>query len=240
MGYLLLAGMLIGMRHAMDADHVAAVASLVSRKQSLTTAIRQGGVWGLGHTITLLLFGSIVIFIDTVIPESVAKGLEMAVGGMLVLLGADLLRRMARDRIHFHTHRHDEGYSHFHAHSHLGEPATRHELSPHDHQHHRQRFPLRALLVGLMHGMAGSAAVILLTLDAVTSPFQGILYILIFGIGSMFGMLLLSVVISIPMQLSAGRLSRAHNIFQLVIGLTTIALGLLVLFENSVVLIPSV
>ncbi len=235
MGSLLLIGLLIGLRHALEADHMAAVASLVSRKQSLAHTIKQGSAWGLGHAISLFLFGSVVIFMDTVLPEYLAKGLEMAVGLMLVLLGADVLRRVIRGKVHFHNHRHVNGNYHFHAHSHAGDSLTRHNAAQHDHQH-PQGFPLRALFVGLMHGMAGSAAVILLTLETVTSPLQGMLYILTFGIGSMLGMALLSVVISIPMRLSAQRLTRAHNAFQVLVGVLTIGLGVLVLYENSAIL----
>lgn len=235
MGSLLLIGLFIGMRHALEADHVAAVASLTSQKQSLAHTIKQGAVWGMGHTLTLFLFGSVVIFMDTVMPSDLAQGLEMAVGLMLVLLGADVLRRVIRDRIHFHSHLHGNGNYHFHAHSHVGEARTQHNALSHAHQHPRG-FPLRALMVGMMHGMAGSAAVILLALETVSSPLQGMLYILIFGIGSIFGMALLSVIISFPMRLSATRLTWAHNSFQVLIGVLTIGLGMFVLFENSAIL----
>ena len=235
MGSLLLIGLLIGMRHALEADHVAAVASLTSQKQSLAHTIKQGAVWGMGHTLTLFLFGSIVIFMDTVIPADLAQGLEMAVGLMLVLLGADVLRRVIRDRIHFHSHQHDDGRFHFHAHSHAGESRRQHDASSHGHQH-PHGFPFRALMVGMMHGMAGSAAVIVLALGTVESPMQGLLYILIFGIGSIFGMALLSVIISFPMRLSATRLTWAHNSLQMLVGMMTIGLGVFVLYENRAIL----
>ncbi len=235
MGSLLLIGLFIGMRHALEADHVAAVASLTSQKQSLAHTIKQGAVWGMGHTITLFLFGSVVIFMDTVMPADLAQGLEMAVGMMLVLLGADVLRRVVRDRIHFHSHLHGNGHYHFHAHSHAGESRIQHDALSHTHQHPRG-FPLRALMVGMMHGMAGSAAVILLALETVSSPLQGMLYILTFGIGSIFGMALLSVIISFPMRLSARRLTWAHNSFQVLVGGLTIGLGMFVLYENSALL----
>ncbi|MEW7978079.1 MAG: urease accessory protein [Candidatus Sedimenticola endophacoides] len=228
---LLLFGLLIGMRHALEADHLAAVASLVSRRQSLAETLRQGGAWGLGHTLTLFLFGSVVIFMDTVMPERLAAGLELAVGFMLVLLGADVLRRVVRERVHFHVHRHG-GERHFHAHSHAGEARAAHDPERHHHPH-SQGFPLRALLVGLMHGMAGSAAVILLALQTMTSPLQGVFYILVFGIGSMLGMALLSVVISLPMRFSAGRLTWAYNGLQLLVGTITVVLGLLVIREQG-------
>lgn len=228
---LLLFGLLIGMRHAMEADHLAAVASLVSRRQSLVETLRQGGAWGLGHTLTLFLFGSVVIFMDTVMPERLAAGLELAVGFMLVLLGGDVLRRVVRERVHFHVHKHGRE-RHFHAHSHAGEARAEHDPEHHHHPH-PLGFPLRALLVGLMHGMAGSAAVILLALQTMTSSLQGVLYILVFGIGSMLGMALLSVVISLPMRFSAKRLTWAHNGLQLLVGIVTVVLGLLVIREQG-------
>lgn len=235
-GSMLLVGLFIGMRHALEADHVAAVASLVSRKQSLAHTLRQGSAWGVGHTITLLLFGSIVIFMDTVMPATLAKGLEAAVGVMLLLLGGDVLRRLVQDKVHFHAHRHAADHVHFHAHSHAGESLSEHSESSHDHEH-PSGFPLRALLVGLMHGMAGSAAVILLALETVESPLQGVIYILVFGLGSMLGMALLSVAISIPMNLSANRLIRAHNSFQFLIGVTTVGMGVFVLVENGMIFV---
>ena len=232
MGSLLLIGLLIGMRHALEADHVAAVASLMQNRQSLQHTIKLGGVWGLGHAITLFLFGSIVIFIDWVVPEQLASGLEMAVGVMLILLGSNVLYRLLRDRVHFHGHRHGDGVYHFHVHSHAGEYSSQHDSFRHEHKH-PPGFPLRALFVGMMHGMAGSAAVILLALGAVTSPMQGIFYILAFGIGSIVGMALLSAVISIPLRASAKRMSWMHTSFQLLTGTFTIGLGILVLYSNS-------
>jgi len=218
------------MRHALEADHVAAVASLMSQKQSLRHTIKQGGVWGMGHTVTLFLFGSTVIFVDRVIPAHLVNGLEAAVGVMLVLLGLDVLRRVIRDKVHFHSHHHANGNYHFHAHP--GEPRSQHHASRHDH-HHQRGFPLRALLVGMMHGMAGSAAVIVLALGSVTSPAQGMLYILVFGIGSIFGMALLSAIISAPLLASASRLTWMHNGLQVVVGTVTIGLGVLMLFQNG-------
>ncbi|MCU7938751.1 MAG: urease accessory protein [gamma proteobacterium symbiont of Bathyaustriella thionipta] len=232
MGSLLIVGLFIGMRHALEADHIAAVASLVSGKQTLTHTIRVGSAWGIGHTITLFLFGSMVIFLDTEIPEYFADALEMAVGIMLVLLGADVLRRVSSQKIHFHSHYHRNGSYHFHAHSHAGESDLQHNDLHHEHNH-QQGFLRRALMIGMMHGMAGSAAVIILALGTVTSPLQGILYLLMFGIGSMLGMALLSVIISIPMHLSIQRLNWMHNGFQLMIGLITTGLGFFVIYDNS-------
>lgn len=225
---VLLLGFLIGVRHAVEADHVAAVATLATRSCSIADTVRQGAVWGLGHTLTLLLFGSAVLLLDAVMPERAAHALEFAVGVMLVVLGFDVLRRMLKARIHFHTHRHADGAEHFHAHAH--DPGTGHDPAHHDHKHARG-FPFRALFVGLMHGMAGSAALILLTLETVSSPAVGIMYIALFGLGSIAGMAALSVVIAIPLRYSAHGLTWLHNGLQGVIGVATITLGGLLMHQ---------
>lgn len=219
---LLFLGFVIGMRHALEADHLAAVAALAGERHSTRGAIRQGAAWGLGHTITLFLFGGIVLSMDTVIPATMAELLEGAVGIMLVLLGGDVLRRAVRDRVHYHVHRHGAATPHFHAHSHRGDGG--HASSRHAHRHDHA-FPLRALTVGLVHGMAGSAALILLTLDSVESLALGIVYIALFGIGSVIGMAVLSAIISVPLRYSSNRLTWLHNGLQLAIGATTAAIG---------------
>ena len=223
---LLLLGFLIGMRHALEADHVAAVASLATRSQSIGETIRHGAVWGVGHTITLFLFGSIVIWMDTVMPEQLARWLELAVGVMLILLGIDVLRRIIQEKVHFHLHRHADGETHFHAHSHAGE--KNHDPDRHHHQH-QTRFPIRALFVGLMHGMAGSAALILLTIETIQSPWTGMLYIALFGIGSIIGMAALSAAIAVPLRASEKSLTWLHNGLHSIIGITTITIGVSVI-----------
>jgi len=225
---LLFIGFLIGMRHALEADHVAAVASLATDSRSLKSAVKHGAVWGLGHTITLFLFGSIIILTDSIMPENMAMGLEFAVGIMLILLGADVIRKMLRDKVHFHTHQHDNRQQHFHAHKHSNEKV--HNPDKHEHSH-STKFPLRALFVGLMHGMAGSAALILLTLQSVSSAWTGMLYILLFGMGSIIGMAALSVIISIPLKHSARKLTWFNNGLQGVIGFATIILGITLVYD---------
>jgi ABC-type nickel/cobalt efflux system permease component RcnA len=217
---LLVLGFFIGMRHALEADHVAAVSSLATRSASPRECVRQGVFWGLGHTFTLFLFGSTVLLVDRALPERLASGLELAVGLMLVALGVDVLRRLAKDRVHFHLHEHEDGVRHFHGHSHAGESAN----GAHGHGHWR-KVPLRALVVGLVHGMAGSAALILLTLESVPSVAAGLLYILLFGAGSIAGMALLSVVIAVPLRFSAAGLTRLHGLLHGSIGLATVAIG---------------
>ncbi len=219
---VLMLGFLIGLQHATEADHVAAVASLATRSRSVLETARQGAVWGLGHTLTLSLFGGAVLVADRLVPERLASFLEMAVGIMLILLALDVLRRLIRERIHFHTHRHGRDV-HFHAHSH--DPRTVHARDPHDHSH-PARFPLRALFVGMMHGMAGSAALILLVLKTVASPWQGIAYIAVFGLGSVVGMAVLAAVISVPLRRSAERLTWAHNGLKAAVGVITLGIGI--------------
>ena len=228
---LLFIGFLIGMRHALEADHVAALATLATDAPSLKSAVRQGAAWGAGHTITLLVFGSLVILTDSVIPENLASGLEFAVGIMLVILGIDVIRRMLRDKVHFHSHQHDNNKQHFHAHRHNNESS--HNPKKHQHNHH-ENFPRKALFIGLMHGMAGSAALILLTLQSVTSPLTGILYILLFGTGSIIGMAALSVIIVIPLKHSASGLTWVNNGFQCAIGIATIFLGSSLIYDIGI------
>ncbi len=223
---LLLFGFLIGMRHALEADHVAAVATLVSHPGNRGDALKQGAVWGLGHTITLFLFGSIAILIDSTISQQLASGLEFAVGLMLIFLGIDVLRRLYKERVHFHFHQHQQNTHHFHAHSHAGEKE--HEKSKHQHPH---GFPKRALLIGLMHGMAGSAALVILTVHTVQSPLTGILYLLCFGIGSIIGMAALSMIIAIPLRYSSNGLTWLYNGLQAVVGIATLSLGSMTAFN---------
>lgn len=226
---LLLLGFLLGMRHALETDHVAAVASLATRSTSVTDSVRLGAVWGLGHTLTLFVFGSMVLLMDSMIPQRLALGLEFAVGLMLVLLGIDVLWRVMHERVHFHVHRHGNGIRHFHAHLHAGEQGH-----PAIHRHHHpawDAFPLRALFVGLMHGMAGSAALIMLTLQAVDSPWTGMFYIALFGIGSIAGMAALSVVIAVPLR----GLSGLHNGLQVIVGTVTLIVGSMLVYETGIV-----
>ncbi len=210
------------MRHAMEADHVAAMATLVSRTHVPGKTLRLALSWGLGHTLTLLLFGSAVWLFQFAISERLALLLEFAVGVMLVGLGLDVLLRMLRDRVHFHTHGHTGGTQHFHAHAHAGE--TQHDTRHHEHAH--PEYPtLRALLVGLMHGMAGSAALIMLSLQTFRGIGLGVLYIALFGLGSMVGMALLSVVISYPLRLTADRLTSLYAGLRGTVSAVSIAIG---------------
>ncbi len=228
---VLILGLLIGLRHAIEADHVAAVATLSTRSSSLRGALRLGAVWGIGHTLTLLIVGTAFLYLDTIVPERLVQALEITVGIMLILLGMDVVRRMLKDHIHFHVHPHAGGVVHFHAHSHKGE--LEHILSQHEHNHSTE-FPLRALIVGLVHGLAGSAALVLLTLQTIQSPLIGILYIVLFGVGSIIGMAAISLVIVIPFYYSGKGLTWVHNGLKSVAGTATIVIGALLIYQNSV------
>jgi ABC-type nickel/cobalt efflux system permease component RcnA len=217
----LILGLLLGLQHALEADHLAAVASLSSRSTGLREAARHGLSWGLGHSLSLLLFGGAVLLLGGAIAPHLALVLESAVGLMLIVLGGDVLRRLWQRRVHFHVHSHG-AERHFHAHSHA--PGGDHASDPHRHEH-AKRLPLRSLLVGMMHGLAGTAALIMLTLGSVQSVWQGLAYIAIFGLGSMLGMALLVVVISVPLRWSAHGLAGLHQGLTAVLGLLTIGIG---------------
>jgi ABC-type nickel/cobalt efflux system permease component RcnA len=225
---VLLFGFLIGLRHALEADHVAAVASLATRSRDLGQSVRLGAAWGLGHSLTLLAVGGLVLISGKALPPGVTLWLEVLVGAMLIMLGADVLRRMIRERVHFHSHRHGE-MEHFHSHSHAGEGD--HGVSPHAHDH-GAALSLRALIVGLMHGLAGSAALVLLTAQAIESIWQGVVYMALFGLGSTAGMALLSCAISLPLRYAARNLTWAYNGLGAVMGLFTAGLGLRIILTS--------
>jgi ABC-type nickel/cobalt efflux system permease component RcnA len=239
MSTVLILGFLLGMRHALEADHLAAIATLLTRKQSYGGAIRQGAVWGIGHTLMLFIFGSAALLLNFTMPEQLSHWLEFMVGIMLVVLGIDVLRRLIRDRIHYHIHKHEEEkFSHFHAHSHTGEAQINPHPQHHDHQHAKD-FPMRALFVGMMHGMAGSAVLIVMTLQALKSVWMGVIYIALFGIGSIIGMAVLTMIIAIPLR-KASFLTRFHNAMHALIGTTTIVIGLIILQANYATIISLV
>jgi cytochrome c biogenesis protein CcdA len=222
-------GFLLGMRHALEADHIAAVSSIAARRTGVRDIVKHGLTWGLGHTLTLFVFAGAAILLGHAIPERLARPLETAVGIMLVGLGANVLWRLWRDRVHFHRHGHGDGTEHIHVHSHLNE-AVPHQKSAHLHQH---GFRWRSLLVGLMHGMAGSAALLVLAVSQVENPVYGMFYVLLFGIGSMLGMGALSVVIAVPLAVSARWLTWANRCLQGVVGVVTLAIGTMTIYSTA-------
>jgi hypothetical protein len=216
-------GFLLGMQHALDADHIAAVSSVAARRTHVGDIVKHGLTWGLGHTVTLFAFAGAAILLGRAIPEHLARPLETAVGIMLVGLGAHVLWRLWRDRVHFHKHGHGDGTVHIHAHSHAGETVA-HAGAAHVHAH---GFRWRTLLVGLMHGMAGSAALLVLAISQASSPAVGLGYIALFGIGSMVGMGTLSTMIAVPLAVSARWLTWANSGLQGVVGVITVGIGVM-------------
>lgn len=228
---VLMLGFLLGMRHALDADHLAAVATLATRSRSVGQTVGLGVAWGMGHTLTLMSFGGAVLLLGLAVPLQAAEALELSVGVMLALLGANVLCRLWRDRLHFHWHRHCDGIAHAHAHRHADDPGP-HDPLQHHHWHWRH-FPLRALMVGMVHGMAGSAALILLSLEAVDSVAWGLGYVAVFGFGSILGMALLSIAIAVPLRLTSRYLTRAYGGLTAAVGVATLALGCAIIHEFS-------
>jgi cytochrome c biogenesis protein CcdA len=222
---LLTLGFLLGVRHALEADHVAAVASLATRARSARDSARLAALWGAGHALMLLLVGGAVVALGAVLPDGLARLLEAAAGALLAALGLDVLRRLRGQRVHFHLHRHDDGVRHVHAHSHAGESAGSHDARAHEHEHPRGLF-LRALLVGSVHGMAGSAALVVLSLQAVSSTPRALAYMAVFGLGSILGMVLFSLAVALPLSLRAGHLGRLARGLEAVLGVVSVALGL--------------
>src|ERR1700682_4639943 len=176
-------GFLLGMQHALEADHIAAVSSIAARRTDVRDIVKHGLTWGLGHTLTLFVFSGAALLLGHAIPEQVARPIESAVGIILVGLGAHVLWRLRRDRVHFHKHGHGDGTVHIHAHSHAGETVA-HARAAHAHAH---GFRWRTLLVGLMHGMAGSAGLLVVTVSQASSAAVALGYIALFGIGSLLG-----------------------------------------------------
>ena len=226
---ILLLGLLLGMQHALEADHVAAVSSLCTGTRSVRRIAAHGAVWGLGHSLTLLIFAGAAVFLDLRFGETMAQVLEGVVGVMLILLGGQVLFRLWRDRFHFHSHRHADGSTHFHVHSHLGDNAS-HDPDHHVHAH-VSKLPVRTLLVGMVHGLAGSTALVILTASTVQDPVIGLLYVALFGLGSIAGMTMLSSLLAVPLAWTAQAFTWAHRSLQAAVGAVTMVLGMLVLVE---------
>jgi high-affinity nickel permease len=211
-------GLSLGLRHALDADHVAAVSTLVARERGLARSCLLGAFWGAGHTLALLGAGIAVVGFKLTISPGLEAALERAVGLVLVLLGGHaLLRALGGILVHEHQHTHG-GVTHRHAHAHLGSPDAAHV--------HLVRLGGRPFLVGLLHGLAGSAALTLLVLGTIPSPIGALVYILVFGVGSTAGMLLLSGLVGLPVALMAPRAHRLQAAIQVVVGLGSAALGI--------------
>lgn len=226
-------GLVFGLKHATEVDHVVAVSTIVSEHRNVLRAALVGVLWGAGHTASLVVVGVIVLVLRIAIPEQVANWLEFSVALMIIGLGISAFMRALRRRsgVHVHKHRHD-GTAHAHLHFH--EEHSQHDgLNP-VHSHSASRIGLKPLLVGAMHGLAGSAALTLLVLTQIESMALGVLYLIIFGLGSIVGMLLMSTLVGLPFALSARRLSSASYGLQSIAGALSIAFGLWYAYETGV------
>lgn len=219
---VLVIGFVLGLQHATEADHLAAVSTIVSEKKNLFTASLVGGLWGVGHTISLFVVGAFVVSLKFQISESVEAKLEACVGAMLILLGANALRKLFQaSKVHVHSHEHD-GSRHVHIHTHESgaNETSHHRLSP------------RSVIIGMVHGLAGSAALMLLVVPTISSSLIALLYILIFGIGSIGGMMAMSFLIGLPFHFTAGRFDVLNKGIRLVAGVFSFCLGLSIVYEK--------
>jgi sulfite exporter TauE/SafE len=204
-------GFVLGLQHATEADHLAAVSTIVSEKKNLFTASIIGGLWGI-----------LVIFLKLQISESVEAKLEACVGLMLVILGLNALRKLLQaKKIHFHTHEHG-AHVHTHIHTHEDETVER--------SHHR--FSPRSVVIGMVHGLAGSAALMLLVVPTIPSPWVALLYILVFGVGSIGGMMAMSFLIGLPFHFTVTRFDLLNKVIRLCAGVFSLGLGFSIIYEK--------
>lgn len=222
----LLVGFLLGMEHALDPDHVVAVSTLMSQHRRLGRSALVALSWGLGHTATLFLVGLAVILFNMRIPDWLAPFTELTVGLVLLALGTSIIKGYLTERVHAHVHRHG-GEVHVHFHSHATGEGHDHEHRPPGHR--------TSLLVGMVHGLAGSAALMLLVLASIRTPGLGLLYIFTFGIGSMLGMLGLSALIGLPFTMMVRGHAEVHRKIRLTTGATSIAYGVFLIASTGLV-----
>jgi ABC-type nickel/cobalt efflux system permease component RcnA len=211
-------GFLLGLSHALDADHVVAVGTLAAETESLKRSSMLGISWGFGHTLTLTVIGSIVLGMKWQISESLATSMEVIVAGMIVGLGGLLLWRARRPlTLHAHTHSHDDNI-HTHVHVHVQDQEV--------HSHHHIRGSLKkAFGVGLVHGVAGSAALTLTVMATMPSLFLGLVYIVVFGTGTIAGMFVMSTVISMPFIFMAQRAAHWQSHIKVCAGVFAMGFG---------------
>ena len=211
-------GFVLGLRHALDADHLAAVSTFVSEERNVLRSTLVGVSWGMGHTASLLVFGLLVAAFRLTLTPRLSQFLEFLVGLMLIFLGGNVLLRLYRGgALHAHRHEHD-GVEHSHLHMHLGKTEHRH--------HHRTlRLGGRPFVVGVVHGLAGTAALMMLVVGALPSLLLAAGYILIFGVGSIGGMAAMSLMMSVPLALAVQRLELFERLIRLAAGLFSLGFG---------------
>jgi hypothetical protein len=244
-------GFFLGMRHATDADHVVAIATIVSRERSVAGSALIGAAWGVGHTITVMAVGVAIIVFGIVIPPRLGLSMEFAVGIMLVLLGVLTLTGMGRavgavhthtnlaggDRLDLHDHLHAHGdYVHWHSHGHgpgaHGHAEEHTPLARFDRRLGRIAFYqwLRPFAVGLVHGLAGSAAVALMVLSIIREPVAALAYLLLFGLGTVVGMMLITLILSAPFAFTAINLPKFNWRLRVASGLVSFVFGVVLIY----------
>jgi len=251
-------GFFLGMRHATDPDHVIAVTTIVSRQRSIRHAALIGILWGLGHTITIFLVGSAIILFGVVIPPKLGLTMELSVGLMLILLGILNLTGFTRWITETFTPQSPDapGHPHVHSHAHTHQQGDFVHAHPHDHEpekhgHAEDATPVgwmdrifgqlglyqavRPLAVGLVHGLAGSAAVALLVLTTIRDPRWAIAYLLVFGVGTIAGMMLITAAIALPFKYSQSRFARLNRGLAVASGIISIAFGIFIVYQMGYV-----
>lgn len=241
-------GFFLGMRHATDPDHVVAVTTIVSRERTLLHAALIGALWGLGHTITILGVGSAIIFFKLTISPRLALSMELCVGFMLILLGVLNLTGALRRMIEWATIRRlgAGAHSHLllgrwmvHTHDDDGEPAFLDSVSilgwtPRWWRQLGLFHVLRPLAVGVVHGLAGSAAIALLVLTAISRPSWAVGYLLIFGLGTVAGMMVITAAIALPFAYSMKHFARLNRGLAAASGFLSVAFGLFLCYQTGI------
>ncbi len=250
---VVLLGFFLGMRHATDPDHVIAVTTIVARHRQRGGAAIIGALWGIGHTLTILVVGAGIILLGWVIPPRLGLSLELAVGVMLIVLGfmnlagaggeiTESVTPGGHDHSGGHVHPHPHGdYVHTHAHGH----------DPESHPHAPEQTPLarmdrwlgslglyqlaRPLVVGVVHGLAGSAAVALLVLTTIRDPRWAVLYLLVFGLGTVAGMMLITAAIAWPFARAGARFATLHRGLRVASGLVSLVFGAVIAYKIGIV-----
>jgi ABC-type nickel/cobalt efflux system permease component RcnA len=230
---LLALGLVYGLKHATEIDHIVAVSTIVSEHKKLGRAAIVGGLWGAGHTASLVVVGAIVLGLRVAIPERIAGWLEFGVALMIIALGVAAFRRGLRARADVHVHRHDHDDDE-HSHLHFHDPHSAHtHSSTRFHSHVITKVGLKPGLVGAMHGLAGSGALTLLVLTQINSPLLGLSYLAVFGVGSIIGMLLMSALVGLPFVFSSRKLGGIHYGLQALAGIASIGFGIWYAYETG-------
>lgn len=212
--YLFSAGFLLGVEHAFDPDHVVAVSVFVSERKNLLRSALIGVSWGLGHTFTLLIAGVLVLLFRLSIPDSFSFFFQLIVGFMLIFIGALALFKAFKSRFHFHRHAHDSS-----SHAHI------HDADSHLHNGRKTFF------VGMVHGLVGTAALMLLILATISSIWQGLLYIVVFGVGSILGMMFVTTLIGLPFAVTPAKFDWVGKAARVAAGLIGVVFGLFIVFK---------